>query len=242
MQLIYRWDIGSQILDAALQQIKQFLADPGELEKEENVSMCVAVKRRKVEPSKKRSKKRSKKSEETEVTTEVTTELRVSLTQSLAVLQAIMNDSIRQSAAYMPDVLVRIQSVLSPVFKSLEAYAFSQETASSPASNVLQTFFGLISLLLQTDTYLSVSSLLEANTDPAQNVKLGAIPSSMQELRQLLSKQLLTFTPLGSGLYEESSIGHFQLSLLHLLFSYGQKGASMLLLDDEVPMSAFSEI
>ena len=112
MQLIYRWDIGSQILDAALQQIKQFLADPGELEKEENVSMCVAVKRRKVEPSKKRSKKRSKKSEETEVTTE----LRVSLTQSLAVLQAIMNDSIRQSAAYMPDVLVRIQSVLSPVF------------------------------------------------------------------------------------------------------------------------------
>lgn len=238
MQLIYRWDIGSQILDAALQQIKQFLADPGELEKEENVSMCVAVKRRKVEPSKKRSKKRSKKSEETEMTTE----LRVSLTQSLAVLQAIMNDSIRQSAAYMPDVLVRIQSVLSPVFKSLEAYAFSQETASSPASNVLQTFFGLISLLLQTDTYLSVSSLLEANTDPAQNVKLGAIPSSMQELRQLLSKQLLTFTPLGSGLYEESSIGHFQLSLLHLLFSYGQKGASMLLLDDEVPMSAFSEI
>ena len=238
MQLIYRWDIGSQILDAALQQIKQFLADPGELEKEEIVSMCVAVKRRKVEPSKKRSKKRSKKSEETEVTTE----LRVSLTQSLAVLQAIMNDSIRQSAAYMPDVLVRIQSVLSPVFKSLEAYAFSQETASSSASNVLQTFFGLISLLLQTDTYLSVSSLLEANTDPDQNVKLGAIPSSMQELRQLLSKQLLTFTPLGSGLYEESSIGHFQLSLLHLLFSYGQKGASMLLLDDEVPMSAFSEI
>ena len=61
MQLIYRWDIGSQILDAALQQIKQFLADPGELEKEENVSMCVAVKRRKVEPSKKRSKKIHKK-------------------------------------------------------------------------------------------------------------------------------------------------------------------------------------
>lgn len=195
MQLIYRWDIGSQILDAALQQITQFLDDPGELEKEENASMYVAVKRRKVDPStKKKSKKRSKKKEETEVTTE----LRVSLTQSLAVLQAIMNDSIRQSAAYMPDVLVRIQSVLSPVFKSLETYAFPQETTSSSAApNVLQTFFGLISLLLQTDTYLSVSSLLETNTDPSQNVKLGAIPSSLKELRQLLSRQLVTFTPLG---------------------------------------------
>lgn len=196
MQLIYRWDIGSQILDAALQQITQFLDDPGELEKEENASMCVAVKRRKVDPStkKKKSKKRSKKEEETEVTTE----LRVSLTQSLAVLQAIMNDSIRQSAAYMPDVLVRIQSVLSPVFKSLETYAFPHNSASSSAApNVLQTFFGLISLLLQTDTYLSVSSLLETNTDPSQNVKLGAIPSSLKELRQLLSRQLVTVTPLG---------------------------------------------
>ena len=200
MQLIYRWDIGSQILDAALQQITQFLDDPEGLEKEENASMCVAVKRRKVDPSTRKSKKRSKKREETEVTTE----LRVSLTQSLAVLQAIMNDSIRQSAAYMPDVLVRIQSVLNPVFKSLETYAFPQEpTSASPAPNVLQTFFGLVSLLLQTDTYLSVSSLLETTTDPSQNVQMGAIPSSLKELRQLLSRQLLTFTPLGRLLLGE---------------------------------------
>lgn len=237
MQLIYRWDIGSQILDAALQQIAQFLEDPSALEKEENASVCVAVKRRKIDPSSKRkTKKRSKKGE-----AEVTTELRVSLTQSLAVLQAIMNDSIRQSAAYMPDVLGRIQSVLSPVFKSLETYAFPQERNSSPAPNVLQTFFGLVALLLQTDTYLSVSTLLESNTDPSQNVTLGAIPSSLKELRQLLSRQLLTFTPLGRFIEEASSLGHFQLSLLHLLFSYGQKAASLLLLDEEVTVGTLSE-
>ena len=94
MQLIYQWDIGAQILEVALQQIESFLKDPSILDSDENC-VNVEMKRRKIETKK---KKRKTKKERTE---EETTQIQISLSQSLAVLQAVVNDSIRMMSTHL---------------------------------------------------------------------------------------------------------------------------------------------
>lgn len=197
MQLIYQWDIGSQILEVALRQIEDFLKDPSILDKDEN---CVQVemKRRKIEKKKRKTKK--------ERTEEETTQLQISLSQSLAVLQAVVNDSISQNDVYSPEVLTHIQSILAPTLSVLQSYLFpTDEILPFRPSNTLQIFYSLISLLLKIETHQAVSTTLksdkqmitEVNDSTQQNVLIGDVPSTLKELRLILSNQILTINPLG---------------------------------------------
>ena len=198
MQLIYQWDIGSQILEVALQQIEDFLKDPSIFDNDENC-VNVEMKRRKIEKKRRKAKKQR--------TEEETTQLRISLSQSLAVLQAVVNDSINQNDVYSPEVLIHIQSILSPTLSTLQGYIFpTDEVLSSRPSNTLQIFYSLISLLLKIETHQAVSISLksdkqivsEVNDDNTQqNALIGDVPATLKELRLILSNQILTINPLG---------------------------------------------
>ena len=200
MQLIYQWDIGAQILEVALQQIESFLKDPSILDSDENC-VNVEMKRRKIETKK---KKRKTKKERTE---EETTQIQISLSQSLAVLQAVVNDSISQNDVYSPEVLIHIQSILAPTLSVLQSYVFPAELVhSSNPSNTLQIFYSLVSLLLKIETHQAVSTLLKSDKqivtgisdeNTQQNALIGAVPSSLKELRLILSNQILTINRLG---------------------------------------------
>ena len=200
MQLIYQWDIGVQILEVALQQIESFLKDPSILDSDENC-VNVEMKRRKIETKK---KKRKTKKERTE---EETTQIQISLSQSLAVLQAVVNDSISQNDVYSPEVLIHIQSILAPTLSVLQSYVFPAELVhSSNPSNTLQIFYSLVSLLLKIETHQAVSTLLKSDKqivtgisdeNTQQNALIGAVPSSLKELRLILSNQILTINRLG---------------------------------------------
>ena len=199
MQLIYQWDIGAQILEVALQQIESFLKDPSILDSDENC-VNVEMKRRKIETKKKRKTKKERTEEET-------TQIPISLSQSLAVLQAVVNDSISQNDVYSPEVLIHIQSILAPTLSVLQSYVFPAKLVhSSNPSNTLQIFYSLVSLLLKIETHQAVSTLLKSDKqivtgisdeNTQQNALIGAVPSSLKELRLILSNQILTINRLG---------------------------------------------
>ena len=156
-------------------------------------------------------------------------QLRVSLSQSLAILQAVIDDSISQSASYAPDLLARTLSVLQPLLSSLQHYAFplssSSSSSPSPSPAVMDMYFRLISLRIRIEIFQSVTHSLAANakmmetrlrasekgedknsgvnesmtipSDVKNNPLVGKVPSTLVELRELLSKQLLTIDDLG---------------------------------------------
>ena len=198
MKLIYQWDIGSQIVEVALQQIEVFLNDPAVFDTNDTHG-SVEMKRRKIEKKKRKTKK--------DRTEEETTQLNVSLSQSLAVLQAVVNDSIHQSDVYSPEVLTHIQSILAPTLSVLSKYLVpTDEIVSSRPSNTLQIFYSLVSLLLKIETHQSVSISLstdkhtrndDMNENTQQNHIIGEIPITLKELRSFLSNQIIPINPLG---------------------------------------------
>ena len=199
MQLIYQWDIGSQILEAALEQIKDFLKDPSKIDEEESC-VNVEMKRRKSEKKKRKTKK--------SIPAEEATQLRISLFQSLSLIQAVVNDSISQTSTYSPEVLTHIQSILAPTLSVLRVYIFPGDTVlSSRPQSTLQIFYGLLSLLLKIETHRGVSTSLAAakrtvseseSEETQDNTLIGDVPMTLKELRVMLSNQILTMNPLGS--------------------------------------------
>ena len=226
MQLIYRWNIGNQILDASLQKVSHFLSNPslfarnanrgtgegGDGDGEEGVNdedaifVAMDVKRMKASTNgslhdqkeendddddngggKTKKGRRGKKGKNTRSSSSAQaddrfdgndeqqqqpskagTQLRISLSQSLAILQAVIDDSISQSASYAPDLLTRTLSVLQPLLSSLQHYAFpispsSSSSSSSPSPSVMDMYFRLISLKVRIEIFQSVTHSLAAN-------------------------------------------------------------------------------
>ena len=73
MQLVYQWNVGDALLDAALQQIGAFLERPGAAATEAVTSVSLPLKKAKKQKG-----------------------VEVSLEQSLSLLQAVVDDSIAQ--------------------------------------------------------------------------------------------------------------------------------------------------
>lgn len=149
------------------------------------------------------------------------TQLHVSLSQALSILQAVVDDSISQSTAYSPELLTTTLTVLEPLLPALQQYAFPlsapSTTSVTPATSVLEVFFNLIALKVRIEMFQAVSASLEANAEMMKtkaraneqgvgegglpemrvNPLVGKVPTTLNELRILLSKQLVTINSMG---------------------------------------------
>ena len=149
------------------------------------------------------------------------TQLRVSLSQALSILQAVVDDSISQSTAYSPELLTTTLTVLEPLLSALQQYAFPlsapSTTSTMPSTSVLEVFFNLIALKVRIEMFKTVSASLEANAEMMKtkaraneqgvgesglpemrvNPLVGKVPTTLNELRILLSKQLVTINSMG---------------------------------------------
>lgn len=231
MQLVYQWNVGDALLDAALQQIGAFLERPDAAATEAVTSVSLPLKRAKKQKG-----------------------VEVSLEQSLSLLQAVVDDSIAQwarsprltlrSSVYSQDTLQRVHTLLQRVLPSLAQFAFarpavSTELADDAASEAtLSFFFRLAALLLKEETFSALTAFLaQSKAQEAQEAQqeeaseAGRVPRSYRELRRLLSE----------ATFDVGATGHLFLSLLHLLLSYTQHITAMGFIDAEVGAGAAAE-
>lgn len=219
MQLVYQWNVGEVLLDAALNQINSFLEHPDSLNEGEAVTSVKL-------PLKKQKKDKG---------------VQLSLLQSVSLLQAVVDDSISQSAlrscvssrssVYSHETLNRVHALLQHVIPSLKQYAF-RDVVALPAEpeQPLTLFFRLLSLLLKEETFTALTQFLaeskkrEEEDVQENSVITTAIPQSYKDLRKLLSESMLCM----------NKLGHFHLSLLHLFLSYSQRITTMGFIESEV--------
>ena len=220
MQLVYQWNVGEVLLDAALNQINAFLEHPDSLNEGETVTSVKL-------PLKKQKKDKG---------------VQLSLLQSVSLLQAVVDDSIsqlaprhcvsRRSSVYSHETLDRVHALLQHVIPSLKQYAFRDAvTLPTEPEQPLTLFFRLLSLLLKEETFTALTQFLAESKkreeeDAAEEASAitTAIPQSYKDLRKLLSESMLCM----------NKLRHFHLSLLHLLLSYSQRITTMGFIESEV--------
>lgn len=236
MQLVYHWNIGNQIVDSALEQIRYALTHPEEVfdsEDEQLVTVTMPIKKQKTTKSKKKS-------------STTPSEVQLSLLQSVALLKAIVNDSISSSSSYSPTVLEHIHSVLEEVLPQFQEFIYPPSTSFYERRSQLATdfFYELIGIVLKEDLYETGKESLQDSKERSENFDkadmstprdqddlpslVGSLPSSMVSLLEILRNTTFNLNDTGS----------YYLSLLNLLLLYSQKATSLLLWDEQVSYSS----
>ena len=180
-------------------------------------------KNKKTKKGKQTSPRDEKEDEKDQMKVNEGTQLHVSLSQALSILQAVVDDSISQSTAYSPELLTTTLTVLEPLLPALQQYAFPLSTPSTtttttmPTTSVLEVFFNLIALKVRIEMFQAVSASLESNAEMMKskaraneqgvgeggllemrvNPLIGKVPTTLNDLRVLLSKQLVTVNSMG---------------------------------------------
>lgn len=197
MQLVYHWNLGIHLLQTAITQVHQFLADPKRYGVEEETLLRFPM------PLKKQRMQKAKEDADHCV------EFPLALDQSIEILEVVLNDLIEQTSTYQEDVLTQLIELLKEVMPSLRLYLisfFNDETLRQPQI-VLESYYRLASLAMHLEMYMNTKTTLEHSKklqndsstlfDSKRNPLIGTLPDSMVELQSILSNGRLPLNECG---------------------------------------------